>query len=105
MQASRTTRDGGEPRRSRDELQLVLRSITDGVTVHAPDGRMIFANQVLDADGRVAMAVVVFRDETDRRRAEQAWKFLAQASFRQKPSRPGRAAHSGSPHGGSCPPR
>jgi len=36
--------DEREMRRSRDQLDLILRSITEGVTVQGPDGKMIFAN-------------------------------------------------------------
>src|SRR5581483_1321506 len=40
-----------EVRRSRDELSLILRSIAEGVTAQAPDGRLIFAN---DAAARLS---------------------------------------------------
>jgi PAS domain S-box-containing protein len=36
--------DEGLVRRSRDQLDLILRSIAEGVTAQTPDGRMIFAN-------------------------------------------------------------
>jgi PAS domain S-box-containing protein len=36
--------DEAEVRRSRDQLDLILRSISEGVTVQAPDGRLVFAN-------------------------------------------------------------
>jgi PAS domain S-box-containing protein len=36
--------DEREVRRSRDQLDLILRSIAEGVTAQAPDGRLIFAN-------------------------------------------------------------
>jgi len=142
-------------RRSRDQLDLILRSIAEGVTAQTTDGRLIFANDaaarlcgfasgqqmltappadilsnfdvfhedgtpfpldrlpgrlalagtaaeavvrfrmkpsgeerysfissapVIDADGKVELAVSVFREFTDRRRTEQAWQFLAAAS-------------------------
>jgi PAS domain S-box-containing protein len=147
--------DEREVRRSRDQLDLILRSITEGVTVQTPDGRMSFANDaaarlcgfesaadllnatrqqimdsfdifredgtpfppdqlpgrvavdgiassavvkfkakrtgeerwffvsgapVLDAEGNVELSVSVFREFTERRRAEQAWQFLAAVS-------------------------
>jgi PAS domain S-box-containing protein len=147
--------DQSEMRRSRDQLDLILRSITEGVTVQSPDARLIFANDaaarlcgfesaaalvaaspqeifarfevfredgapfppeqlpgrialagrassavvrfrakrtgeerwsfvsgapVLGPAGEVELAVSVFREFTDRRRTEQAWQFLAEAS-------------------------
>ena len=147
--------DEGEMRRSRDQLDLILRSITEGVTVQARDRTLIFVNDaaavlcgyssaetllaapagqlfgrleifredgapfpydelpgrlalqgkpsnavvrfrvkgtgeerwsfvsgapVFDANGNVDLAVSVFREFTDRRRSEQAWQFLAEAS-------------------------
>jgi PAS domain S-box-containing protein len=144
-----------ELRRSRDQLDLILRSISEGVTVQAPGGRLVFANDtaarlsgfdsteemlaaplhtfperfeilteegtpvaleqlpgriafhgrparailrfrrkpsgeerwsfvsaapVFNPDGQVEMVVNVFRDFTDRKRAEEAWQFLAQSS-------------------------
>jgi PAS domain S-box-containing protein len=147
--------DQHELRRSRDQLDLILRSITEGVTAQTPDGRIVFANDaaaqlcgfedaaemmaasgeeilgrfeiaredgtafpldelpgrraldghtstaivrfrakrtreerwsfvsgapVVDRDGQVELAVSVFREFTERRRSEQAWKFLAGAS-------------------------
>ena len=147
--------DEKDMRRSRDQLNLILRSITEGVTVQAPDGKLIFANDaaaqlsgfeseaamltadartlmvmfevwredgtpfpweelpgrlalqgkastavvrfrlnrtgeerwsfvsgapVVDANGNVEAAVSVFREFTDRRRAEESWQFLAEAS-------------------------
>ena len=36
--------DEREMRRSRDQLDLILRSITEGVTVQAPEGKLVFAN-------------------------------------------------------------
>ena len=36
--------DEKQMRRSRDQLDLILRSITEGVTAQAPDGKLIFAN-------------------------------------------------------------
>jgi PAS domain S-box-containing protein len=147
--------DQQELRRSRDQLNLILSSISEGVTVQTPDGRLLFANQtaaqlsgfdsaeemiaaplqafrerfemlredgspirleelpgrrafggqparamlrfrkkgggeerwsfvsaapVLTADGRVDMVVNVFRDFTERKQAESAWQFLAEAS-------------------------
>jgi PAS domain S-box-containing protein len=147
--------DQRELRRSRDQLDLILRSVAEGVTVQRPDGALVFANDaaaelcgfetvagmlaaspdeilarfeltredgapfpadelpgrralagatsstivrfrikrtgeerwsfvsaspVLDADGNVELAVTVFREFTDRRRAERAWQFLAGVS-------------------------
>jgi len=147
--------DEREMRRSRDQLDLILRSISEGVTVQTTERRMIFANDaaarlcgfdsaaalvaapreevfsrfevfredgapfpldqlpgqiavagkasdavvrfrvkqtgeerwsfvsaapVLDARGNVDLAVTVFREFTERRRTEQAWQFLADAS-------------------------
>jgi len=147
--------DEREVRRSRDQLDLILRGITEGVTVQASDGRMVFANDaaarlcgfdnaaallaatresilgrfemfredgatfppdelpgrlalggtsstavvrfrakqtgedrwsivsaapVLDSQGKVELSVSVFREVTERRRTEQAWQFLAEAS-------------------------
>jgi PAS domain S-box-containing protein len=144
-----------ELRRSRDQLDLILRSISEGVTVQAPGGQLVFANEtaarlsgfdsteemlaaplsafaerfemlteeglpispdqlpgriafggrparailrfrrkpsgeerwsfvsaapVFNPDGHVEMVVNVFRDFTERKRAEEAWQFLAQAS-------------------------
>jgi len=148
-------RDTREIRRSRDQLDLILRSITEGVMAQDPNGHLVFANDaaahlcgwssgramlasslediqdrfqifrddgtpfpaaelpgrqalqgaassaiirfrvkpngeerwsfvssapVFDAEGRVDLAVTVFREFTERRRAEQAWRFLAEAS-------------------------
>jgi PAS domain S-box-containing protein len=148
-------RDEKTVRQSRDQLDLILRSIAEGVTAQNLEGRIVFANDaaarfcgfesaqvlvtagpeqirgsvdvfredgtpfpldelpgslalkgeassavvrfkvkrtgeerwfsvsgapVTDADGNVDLAVSVFRDFTERRRAEQAWKFLAAAS-------------------------
>jgi PAS domain S-box-containing protein len=142
-------------RRSRDQLDLILRSIAEGVTAQRPDGTVVYANDaaaqlsgfasaeemlaaptqsildqfelaredgtpfpvdelpgrlalggasgtavirfrskrtreerwavvsaspVLDEEGRVELAVNVFRDFTERRRTEEAWQFLAGAS-------------------------
>src|SRR5436190_2475414 len=147
--------DEGEMSRSRDQLGLILRGITEGVTVLTPGRRMIFANDaaarmcgfddaeallaatpqqvlgrfevsredgspfppeelpgrralqgvasstvvrfrekatgeerwsfvsgapVFDSHGKVDLAVSVFREFTERRRTEQAWQFLAEAS-------------------------
>jgi PAS domain S-box-containing protein len=36
--------DEHEVRRSRDQLDLILRSISEGVTVQTPDGQLVFAN-------------------------------------------------------------
>jgi len=147
--------DERDMRRSRDQLDLILRSIAEGVTVQAPEGKLIFANDaaarlcgfesaeallassgegilsrfevfrengepfprdelpgrlalqgrrssavvrfrikgrgeerwsfisgapVLDAQGKVDLAVSVFREFTERRRGEEAWQFLAEAS-------------------------
>lgn len=147
--------DEREMRRARDQLDLILRSITEGVIVQTPDRRLVFANDaaaqlcgygsaaemlaaslegvldrfeifredgapfpadklparsalqgtaatsivrfrmkrtgeerwsfvsaapVLDAHGSVELAVSVFREFTDRRRTEQAWQVLADAS-------------------------
>jgi len=147
--------DQRETRRARDQLNLILRSIAEGVMVQAKDGSFVFANEaaarlcefdspeallsatreeifskfdvlrddgspfplkelpgrlalqgttstaivrfrtrrtgqerwsfvsgapVLDADGTVALSVSVFREFTERRRTEQAWQFLADAS-------------------------
>jgi PAS domain S-box-containing protein len=147
--------DEREVRRSRDQLDLILRSITEGVLVQSPEHKLIFANEaaarlcgfktagallsatlqqvldmfemlredgapfpvdelparialqgkpssavvrfrlkrggeerwsfvstapVFDSRGRVELAVSVFREFTDRRRTEQAWQFLAEAS-------------------------
>jgi len=147
--------DERQMRRSRDQLDLILRSINEGVTVQTQDRKLIFANDaaallcgfrsaeellaapagqlfarleifredgtpfpvdelpgrlamrgkpssavlrfrvkptgeerwsfvsgapVLDASGNVDLAVSVFREFTERRRGEQAWQFLAQAS-------------------------
>jgi PAS domain S-box-containing protein len=144
-----------EVQRSRDQLDLILRSISEGVSVQAPDGSWVFVNDaaarlcgcesaqemlklprvellgrfeirredgtllrpeelpgrlalqgtsstavlrframpkgeerwsyvsaapVIDAQGRVQLAVSIFREFTDRHRSEQAWQFLAQAS-------------------------
>jgi PAS domain S-box-containing protein len=148
--------DAREIRRSRDQLDLILRSIAEGVTAQTPDGKLIFANDaaarltgfdsaeamlatppeqimarfevsredgtpfpvdqlpgrlaattgqasstvvrfkvkatgeerwsfvsgapVLDAEENVELVVSVFREFTERRRAEQAWQFLAESS-------------------------
>lgn len=147
--------DERDMRQSRDQLDLILRGIAEGVTVQTPDGSLIFANDaaarlcgfdsadkllaapadgvlgrfevfredgapfppdqlpgrlalqgqgsnavvrfrvkgtgeerwsfvsaapVLDANGNVELAVSVFREFTDRRRGEEAWQFLAEAS-------------------------
>jgi PAS domain S-box-containing protein len=40
----------------------------------------VSASPVVDVDGNVDLAVSVFREFTDRRRAEQAWQFLAGVS-------------------------
>jgi len=139
--------DAAAVRRSRDELDLILKSITEGVTVQSPDEQLVFANDaaarlcgfasaeemlaappdeligrfeirredgtpfppeegetstavvrfraarsgeerwsfvsgapVRDAEGNIELAVTVFREFTGRRRAEQAWHFLAEAS-------------------------
>ena len=147
--------DERDTRRSRDQLDLILRSIGEGVTVQVPEGKMIFANDaaarlcgfdsaeallatpgpgilarfevfrengepfprdelpgrvalsgrrssavvrfrvngrgeerwsivsgapVFDPQGKVELAVSVFREFTDRRRTEEAWQFLAEAS-------------------------
>lgn len=147
--------DEHEMRRSRDQLDLILRSITEGVTVQTHDRKLIFANDaaahlcgfasaeellalpagriferieifredgapfppdalpgrlamqgqpsntvlrfrlkptgeerwsfvsgapVLDAEGKVDLAVSVFREFTDRRRSEEAWHFLSEVS-------------------------
>jgi PAS domain S-box-containing protein len=144
--------DEREVRRSRDQLDLILRSITEGVTAQTADGRLVFANDaaahlcgfdsahalvnaslqrvaesfevaredgtpfplnelpgrvalagkasktivrfkakpngeerwsfvsgapVLDAQGNVELSVSIFREFTERRKAEQAWQFLA----------------------------
>jgi PAS domain S-box-containing protein len=144
-----------EVRRSRDQLDLILRSISEGVIAQTAEGRLIFANDaaahlcgfdsaealvavsrdqmlanfeiaredgtpypaaqmpgqvalrgkassavlrfkakrtgeerwsfvsgapVFDAEGNVELSVSVFRDFTERRRAEQAWRFLAAVS-------------------------
>jgi PAS domain S-box-containing protein len=42
--------DEQEVRRSRDQLSLILRSISEGVTVQTPEGRLVFAN---DAGARL----------------------------------------------------
>jgi PAS domain S-box-containing protein len=148
-------RDAAELRRSRDQLNLILRSINEGVTAQDTRGRLVFANDaaaqlcglpsgqamiecppdqilsrfevfredgspfppadlpgrkallgtassaivrfrarptgeerwsfvssapVFDAKGNVDLAVTVFREFTERRRAEAAWRFLAEAS-------------------------
>ena len=147
--------DEREVRRSRDQLDLILRSITEGVTVQTPESKFVFANDaaarlcgfdsaeaflaapreeilgafeifredgspfpldelpgrlalqgkiantvvryrakrtgeerwsfvsgapVLDQHGNVDLSVSVFREFTERRRSEQAWQFLADAS-------------------------
>jgi PAS domain S-box-containing protein len=147
--------DEREMRWSRDQLDLILRSITEGVTVQTAERKLIFANNaaahlcgfksaeaflaasreeifgkyeilredgtpfpfdelpgrlalqgkpsnaivrfrvkrtgeerwsfvsgapVLDRDGNVDLSVSVFREFTDRRRSEQAWQFLSDAS-------------------------
>jgi PAS domain S-box-containing protein len=147
--------DEREMRRSRDQLDLILRSITEGVIVQDPEQRLVFANDaaarlcaftsgeemmtaslngvlarfeifredgtpfpadelpasialrgspstavvrfrgkdrrddrwsfvssapVIDAAGKVELAVSVFREFTERRRAEQAWQYLGDAS-------------------------
>ena len=147
--------DEREVRRSRDQLDLILRSITEGVLVQTAQNKLIFANDaaarlcgfesvgallsaslheildtfemlredgapfphdelpasialkgtassavvrfrpkrggeerwsfvssapVFDGRGDVELAVSVFREFTDRRRTEQAWQFLAEAS-------------------------
>jgi PAS domain S-box-containing protein len=41
---------------------------------------MVSATPVLDADGGVRFAITIFRDITERRRSEQAMRFIAQAS-------------------------
>jgi PAS domain S-box-containing protein len=144
-----------ELRRSRDQLDLILRSISEGVTVQTPGGSLVFANDtaarlsgfdsteamlaaplktfpdrfqilteegtpispeqlpgriafegrparailrfrrkpsgeerwsfvsaapVFNPQGQVDLVVNVFRDFTERKRAEEAWQFLAQAS-------------------------
>src|SRR6185295_1615861 len=147
--------DERDMRRSRDQLDLILRSISEGVMVQAPQRGFIFANEaaarlcdfdspeallaatreeifskfevlredgspfpldelpgrvalqgrpsnavvrfrlkrtgedrwsfvsgapVVDRHGNVDLSVSVFREFTDRRRSEQAWQFLADAS-------------------------
>ncbi|HVZ74982.1 MAG TPA: PAS domain S-box protein [Polyangia bacterium] len=147
--------DEREVRRSRDQLDLILRSVAEGVTAQRPDGRLVFANEaaarlsgfdsvaamlaapidemprrfemlredgtsfpfeelpgrralrgeattatvrfkdrrtgeerwsfvsgapVFDAEGRVEIAVNVFRELTEQRRSEAAWQFLADVS-------------------------
>jgi PAS domain S-box-containing protein len=144
--------DAGKVRRSRDQLDLILRNIAEGVTAQRPDGALIYANEaaaqlcgfasaeellaapraeilsqfelahedgtpfppeqlpgrialkgttstavvrfrskrtgeerwsvvsaapVLDDEGHVDLSVSVFRDQTERRRAEEAWQVLA----------------------------
>jgi PAS domain S-box-containing protein len=144
-----------EVRRSRDQLDLILRSISEGVSVQGPDGGWVFVNDaaarlcgcasaqemlslrrmdllgrfeirredgtplrpeelpgrialqgksssamlrfktkpsgeerwsyvsaapVINAHGQVELAVSIFHEFTERRRSEQAWQFLAQAS-------------------------
>jgi PAS domain S-box-containing protein len=153
--------DQRELRRSRDQLNLILKSIAEGVTAQRPDGTLVFANEaaaqlsgfatveelvtapldelrgayemfhedgtpfsfdelpgqralegeastvvvrsrvkrtgderwmlvsavpVADAEGRVELAVNVFRDITERRRAEEAWQFLSEASVALGPT-------------------
>jgi PAS domain S-box-containing protein len=39
------TRSEDELRRSRDQLAVILRSIADGVTVQAPEGHLLYANE------------------------------------------------------------
>jgi PAS domain S-box-containing protein len=153
--------DQDELRRSRDQLNLILKSIAEGVTAQRPDGTLVFANEaaaqlagfasveeilaapldelrvayemfhedgtplsfdelpgqralqgetstlvvrsrvkrtgderwmlvsavpVVDAEGRVELAVNVFRDITERRRVEEAWQFLAEASVALGPT-------------------
>lgn len=148
-------RDAAELRRSRDQLNLILRSINEGVTAQDTHGRLVFANDaaaqlcglssgqamieaepqeifagfqvsredgtpfdpedlpgrkalrgnassaivrfrakpageerwsfvssapVFDAKGNVDLAVTVFREFTERRRVETAWRFLAETS-------------------------
>jgi PAS domain S-box-containing protein len=150
-----------EVRRSRDQLNLILKSIAEGVTAQRPDGTLVFANEaaaqlsgfasveellsaptgelrvayemfredgtplsfdelpaqralcgetstvvvrshvkrtgeerwmsasavpVVDTEGRVELVVNVFRDITERRRAEEAWQFLAEASVALGPT-------------------
>jgi len=147
--------DEWEVRQSRNQLDLVLRSISEGVTVQSPEGKWVFANDaaarlcgfdsaeafigasreevlsrfeilredgspfpldelpgrlalrggrsdavvrfrtkltgeerwsfvsgapVLGRDGKIELSVSIFREFTDRRRTEQAWQFLADAS-------------------------
>ncbi|MEA2700971.1 MAG: hypothetical protein QOI66_5242 [Myxococcales bacterium] len=144
-----------ETRRSRDELDLILRSIAEGVTVQDAEGRFVFVNEaaahlcgfesaremmstpreeiltrfemtredgtpfplgqlpgrlafqglasstaimfkqkrsgderwsyvsaapVVDAAGKIEFAVSIFREFTEQRRTERAWRFLAEAS-------------------------
>jgi PAS domain S-box-containing protein len=148
-------RDEQDVRRSRDQLDLILKSVAEGITAQATDGRLVFANDaaahlcgfasasamlaatsdeiiasfdmyredgtpfpldelpgrralagesssavvrfkarpngeerwsfvsgapVTDPEGRVELVVSVFREFTDRRRAELAWQFLSDAS-------------------------
>ena len=51
--------DEKEMRRSRDQLDLILRSITEGVTVQSPEGNLVFANdaaaQLCGFDSAAAM--------------------------------------------------
>src|SRR5579871_70731 len=147
--------DEREMRQSRDQLDLILRSITEGVMVQTPERKVVFANDaaarlcgfesasalasaplpqvlrgfemlredgstladdelpsqialrgtastaivrfrlkrggeerwsfvsaapVFDDRGRVELAVSVFREFTEQRRAQQAWQYLAEAS-------------------------
>lgn len=147
--------DEREVRRSRDQLDLILRNVAEGVTAQRPDGSLVYANDaaaqlcgfasakemleapageiidrfelaredgtpfppdelpgrlalfgktsdtivrfrlnrtgeerwsfvsgapVFDHEGRVDLAVSVFREFTDRRRAEEAWQLLAGVS-------------------------
>jgi PAS domain S-box-containing protein len=147
--------DEREVRRSRDQLDLILRSIAEGVTAQSHEGKLVFANDaaallcgfdsaaallsappdaivsgfeifredgtpfppdelpgrvalrgkasnavvrfrvkrtgeerwsfvsgapVFDADGNAELSVSVFREFTERRRAEQAWEFLSTVS-------------------------
>jgi PAS domain S-box-containing protein len=147
--------DQREVRRSRDQLDLILKSVAEGVTAQTPDGKLVFANDaaaqlcgfdsaddllaasaqevlgsfelrredgtpfppdelpgrralrgeasstvvrfrsrksgeerwsfvsgapVTDSDGKVELAVSVFREFTERRQTEEAWQFLAETS-------------------------
>jgi PAS domain S-box-containing protein len=147
--------DEREVRRSRDQLELILRNVAEGVTAQRPDGSLVYANDaaarlcgfasaaemleapptdiigrfelfredgtpfppddlpgrlalagktsdtilrfrlnrtgeerwsfvsgapVFDPEGRVDLAVSVFREFTERRRTEEAWQLLAGVS-------------------------